>query len=96
MKAVLIVHNTAIDDEVDEALSKLGVVCYTKFTNVLGKGTLSGTHLNTAVWPGVNCATLVVVEQAKAKQIIEIIRQMRQTLGPEGLKAFAWEIEEIS
>ena len=96
MKAVLIVHNVAIDGEVNEALEAVGISCYTKFTNTLGKGEISEPHLNTDVWPGINYGTFVVTEQDKAREIMANIRQMRKKLGKEGLKAFMWQIDEIS
>jgi hypothetical protein len=74
----------------------VGVDCYTKFTNTLGKGQLSEPHLNTDVWPGVNYGTLVVTDEANAKKIMENVRQMRKKLGSEGVKAFMWEIEDIT
>lgn len=96
MKAVLIVHNAAIDRDVNEALQSLGIDCYTNFTNVLGKGQLSQPHLNTDVWPGTNIATFVVTDQPKADKIMDKIRRMREKLGSEGLKAFMWQIEDIT
>ncbi len=96
MKAVLIVHNVAIDGEVNEALEAVGISCYTKFTNTLGKGEISEPHLNTDVWPGTNYGTFVVTEQDKAREIMANVRQMRKKLGKEGLKAFMWQIDEIS
>jgi nitrogen regulatory protein PII len=96
MKAVLIVHNVAIDAEVTEALKSLGIDCYTKFTDVLGWGKLSEPRLNTEIWPGVNYGTFVVVDDAKAKQAMEAVRKMRERLGSEGVKAFMWEIEDIT
>jgi hypothetical protein len=96
MKAVLIVHNAAIDEEVNEALVVVGIECYTKFPNILGKGQLSEPHLNTDVWPVINCGTMVVTDQAKAKELMDKVRQMRTELGKEGLKAFMWEIEDTT
>jgi len=96
MKAVLIVHNVAIDGEVNEALEAVGISCYTKFTNTLGKGEISEPHLNTDVWPGINYGTFVVTEQDKAREIMANVRQMRKKLGKEGLKAFMWQIDEIT
>jgi nitrogen regulatory protein PII len=96
MKAVLIVHNVAIDGEIKEALEGLGVHCFTKFTDTLGKGQISEPHLNSDVWPGTNWGTLVVVEDAQAKQVMSRIRQLRQTLGKEGVKAFMWTIEDAT
>jgi len=96
MKAVLIVHNVAIDEQVNEILVSIGIDCYTKFTDTLGKGRLSEPHLNTDVWPGVNYGTFVIVEPDKAGKVIEGVRQMRQKLGSEGIKAFMWEIEDLT
>ena len=96
MKAVLIVHNAAIDAQVNEALESVSIECYTKFTNTLGKGQISEPHFDTDVWPGVNHCTFVVTEQDKAEKIMARVRQMREKLGGEGLKAFMWEIEDVT
>jgi len=96
MKAVLILHNEAIDNEVTELLESAGVKHYTKFTNVLGKGELSEPHLNTEVWPEKNYGTLVVVDESAAKAIMEKVGQMRGKLGEEGVKAFLWQIEQAT
>lgn len=96
MKAVLIIHNAAIGEEVNEVLETFGIECYTKFPNILGKGQLSEPHLNTEVWPAINCGTMVITDQAKAKQLMDKVRQMRKELGKEGLKAFMWEIEDVT
>jgi hypothetical protein len=96
MKAVLIVHNVAIDEEVNEVLESVGINCYTKFPNTLGKGEISEPHLNIDVWPGINCGTFVVIEQVKAEKVMENVRQMREKLGTEGIKAFMWEIDDIT
>jgi len=96
MKAVLIIHNSAIDSEVTDALSEMGIDRYTKFTNTLGKGGSSPPHFNTPVWPGLNTATMVILEPSKAAQIMQRVRQMRQELGTEGIKAFMWQIEDVT
>ena len=96
MKAILIAHNVAIDAEVSEALNSVGIDCYTKFTNALGKGELSEPHLNTEVWPGVNFGTFVVTDEAKAKALMRAVRKLREKLASEGVKAFMWEIDDIT
>jgi len=96
MKAVLIVHNVAIDEEVNEALESVRISCYTKFTNTLGKGEISEPHLNTDVWPGINNGTFIVTDSVKAKEVMENVRRMREKLGSEGIKAFMWEIDDIT
>ncbi len=96
MKAVLIVHSVVIDRQVNEALESVGINCYTKFTHTLGRGELSEPHLNTDVWPGINCGTFVVTEQVKAGEVMANVRRMRQELGSAGIKAFMWEIDDIT
>lgn len=96
VKAVLIVHNAAIDGEVHDLLASIGVDCYSKLPEVLGRGRGSEPHLNTEVWPGVNCATLIVVEDGQARAAMDAVRRMRRTFGSEGVKAFLWEIQEIT
>ena len=96
MKAVLIFHNVAIDNDVNDALETIGISCFSKFTDTLGKGQISQPHLNTDVWPGVNYGTFVVTDPAKAEEIMKNVRQMREKLGNEGIKAFMWEIEDAT
>jgi len=96
MKAVLIVYNAAIDSDVNEALESAGISCYTKATGVLGRGELSEPHLNIEVWPETNTAAFIVTDDLKARQIMELVRQMRQKLGSEGIKAFMWQIEDVT
>jgi hypothetical protein len=90
------VHNVAIDEEVSEALESVGIDCYSKFTNTLGKGEISEPHLNTDVWPGTNYGTFIVTDENKAKKAMDGVRQLREKLGTEGIKAFMWEIEDIT
>ncbi|MBN1507756.1 MAG: hypothetical protein JW955_12970 [Sedimentisphaerales bacterium] len=96
MKAVLIVHNAAIEAEVNDLLKSVGIECYTKFPEVVGRGQVSEPHLNTEVWPGVNSGTLVVVNDEQARSAMDGVRRMRLTYGSEGVKAFLWEIEDTT
>jgi len=96
MKAVLIVHNVAIDNDVNEILEAAGIRYYTKFTDTLGRGELSEPHLNTEVWPGVNFGTFVVTDEAKAKVLMDGVRKLREKLATEGVKAFMWQIEDVT
>jgi len=96
MKAVLIVHNTALEPDVAEILEAAGISCYTKFPNILGKGALSEPHLKIEVWPETNCGTLVVTESDKAAKLMDHVRHARQKLGSEGIKAFVWQIDDMT
>ena len=63
MKAVLIIYNVAIHDEVMEALGSVDAADrFTRIERVTGRGVSSGPHMGTHVWPAYNTAVLMVVE----------------------------------
>ena len=92
----MVVYNEAIDSEVMEVLHHCGLQNYTKAQGVYGKGVTSGTHLGTDIWPGRNNLLYVVCEEKEARQMLSCVRQLRKTLGAEGIKAFLLPIEEIT
>jgi len=96
MKMVMISYNEAVDEEMTEALEKLGVDGYTKWINVLGRGTTGGEHLGSHVWPGKNCVLFLAVDEEKKQEIIEEVKALRKTAGHEGIKAFVIPLEETT
>ena len=96
MKMAMIVYNEAVDNEVMEILESCAMKNYTKITEVFGCGTSSGTHLGTDIWPGRNNLLYVACEEAIGKQIIAAVRQLRKSLGAEGIKAFIIPLEEMT
>jgi nitrogen regulatory protein PII len=96
MKMVMISYNEAVEEEVSEALEKLGVTGYTKWINVLGRGRTGGEHLGSHVWPEKNCVVFLAVDERKKKDIIEEVKALRKTVGHEGIKAFVMPLEEIT
>ena len=96
MKMVLIACNEAVDEEVMELIAEAGAENYTKWTRVLGKGATSGPHLGSHVWPKLNNVVASAVDDAVAEKIVAGIRELRTTLGAEGVKAFVLPLEAIS
>jgi nitrogen regulatory protein PII len=96
MKLVMICYNEAIDDEVIDVLNRAGANGYTKWTKVLGKGITSGPHLYSHIWPKANNVIATVSSEEVAIVIFDNVRRMREKLGSEGLKAFMWEIDDIT
>ncbi|MCK4299013.1 MAG: hypothetical protein KAX80_05755 [Planctomycetes bacterium] len=96
MKMVLIAYNEAIDDEVAEVLQRCGADAYTKWTGVQGQGKVSGPHLGSHVWPKRNNVLAAVVPEDVAQALMEGIRNLRTTLGPEGAKAFLLPVEDVT
>jgi hypothetical protein len=96
MKMVMLVYNEALDNEVMEILESCLMKNYTKITGVFGCGTSSGTHLGTDIWPGRNNVLYVACEEAVSKKIMVLVKQMRKSLGVEGIKAFLMPLEETT
>lgn len=96
MKMVMIVYNEALDNEVMEILESAQQKNYTKVVGVFGRGTTSGTHLGTDIWPGLNNILYVACEEEAGKRIIAAVRQLRKSIGVEGAKAFLLPLEELT
>ena len=79
-----------------ETLGKSGLKNYTKIVGVYGKGTTSGTHMGDDIWPGRNNIIFVACEESKKENLIFSVRELRKTLGREGIKAFTFALEEVS
>ena len=96
MKMVMISYNEAVDAEVMEVLEHCALKNYTKIVGTYGKGTTSGTHLGNDIWPGRNNILYAACKDEQAKQLISCVKELRKSLGKEGLKAFVLPIEEIT
>lgn len=96
MKMVMIVYNEAIDTEVREVLETCGLKNYTKIKAVFGRGTTSGTHLGDDIWPGRNNILYVACQEPEAKRLLLCVKELRKQLGREGIKAFIWDLQEVT
>ena len=86
----------AVDKEVIEMLEKVGAKGYTKCIRVHGKGTASGAHLDSEVWPGANNVLWIVMEDDKVSEVLSKVRELRKRLGKERIKGFTIPVEEIT
>jgi nitrogen regulatory protein PII len=96
MKLVMIMCNEAINDEVENLLEQNGINGFTKWTKVYGKGRTSGQHLGTHIWPKVNNVLVAAMEKEAANRVLQDIRELRTRFAKEGIKAFMWEVEDIT
>lgn len=96
MKMVMISYNEAMDMEVMEVLGHCALKNYTKITGVFGKGSSSGTHLGDDIWPGRNNLLYVACENDDARKMFSCVKELRNKLGHEGIKAFMWELEDLT
>ncbi len=93
MKMILIAYNQALDEEVMGALEECCLENYTKWTGVLGKGSASGSHFGTHVWPKANNVLAIAADDSLVEPFLQQVRKLRAELGHEGVKAFVLPIE---
>jgi nitrogen regulatory protein PII len=96
MKMVMVTYNEAIDTEVMEVLQSCGVRNHTKIMAAFGKGNTSGTHEGNDIWPGRNNILFIACDEKHSQQLLSCIRELRKTLGKEGVKAFILSLEGIT
>ena len=96
MKMIMVTYNEAVEFEVMDSLTKCAIKNYTKITDTYGSGLTSGTHLGNDIWPGKNSVLYVACEDKEAKQLLSCIKELRKTLGKEGIKAFLLPLEEVT
>jgi len=94
MKMLMIVYNEALDDEVMRILERQASRNFTKITGSFGRGTSSGVHLGTDIWPGLNNILYVACDEAQAKEMLLDVKELRKKIGHEGAKAFIFDVEE--
>jgi len=96
MKAVMIVYNHGITEEVDEALQSLKIRGYTRFLNVHGQGSEKGEpHLGTHIWPSQNAVVLTIIKDDLVEPLLKKVEEINKDAEEQGIHAFVWNIEKM-
>lgn len=96
MRMVMISYNSAIDTEVVDALNKNKISNFTRWIQVQGRGSASGCHFASEVWPGENTVIFTAVDDSQAQNLFDSIKKLRKRLAKEGIKAFSWDLVELT
>lgn len=84
MKAVWVMHDVVLADEIQDLLDEMGVVGFSRWPRMTGRGPQSGTRLDNHVWPGANAGTLVVVADDVAARLLGRLQVLRDEGGGRG------------
>ncbi len=96
MKAIFIAYNQALTERVAELLDKTGARGFTQWEDVMGRGSKNGEpHMGTHTWPAMNSAILSVVDEDKAKKLLDGVKKLDEVAGQQGIRAFQWHVEEM-
>ena len=94
MKMLFIVYSRESDEVILAALKRAGMRGYTKVQDVYGEGGETEPKLGSHIWPGINNALFVVVEDEEVKKGLDLVRQLKKDQPRTGLKAFVLPLEE--
>jgi hypothetical protein len=92
--AVYIIHDRAIDEEVNDVLKDADIEYFTKWRDVVGTGS-HDPHLGDHVWPGLNNVTLAIVESGKKDDLINRIKALQEIFPSVGLRAFVTHVVDM-
>ena len=93
MKAVFIAFNQAYNDEIVELLERHGQRGFTRWNDILGRGSVDGEpHYGSHAWPVQNMAVLTMVEDGLVPELMAALEATDQASPDLGLRAFVWDI----
>ena len=81
MKAVWILHDIVLTDEIQGLLDEMGIVGLSRWKRMTGRGPGSGTRMDTHVWPGANSGPLAVVDDDVAARLMGRLQMLRDEVG---------------
>ncbi len=95
MKAVFIAFNQANTERIEYMFDQLGVRGYTWWSNVYGRGTVTGEpRMGTHTWPEMNSAAMAIIPDDLVDTLLAAIQKMDEINKEVGVRAFVWNIEK--
>ena len=96
MKAVFVVCNQSMFDAVQDIMKNMGLRGFTGWEELMGCGSRDGEpHLGSHAWPTMNSALISVMEDDKAAEYMQRLKQLDADNDQQGLRAFAWPVSDI-
>lgn len=95
MKAVWMMYDIVLNDEVQDIVDEMGIVGMSRWKRMTGRGPRSGTRMDNHVWPGANAGAFVVVEDEVAARLMGRLQALRDEIGAKtGVWAFTTPVLE--
>lgn len=93
MKAILIIHNKSVTEQIMYILEKLNIKGFTKWETVYGQGTVGEPRMGTHTWPEENSAIITVIDENKLNDLQKALKFLDETNTEVGIKAFVWNAD---
>lgn len=95
MKAVFMSCNQSMYDAVLSLMEEMGLRGFTGWEELIGRGMNDGEpHLGSHAWPSMNSALIAMMEDDQAADFLARLRQLDKENSRQGLRAFAWTVDE--
>ncbi len=95
MKALWIVYDIVLDEDIIRMLDDCRIAGFTRWPRLSGQGPKSGARLDNHVWPGANAAVMTVQNDAVIAELMASLQSLRDAVGDKtGVWAFAAPVSE--
>ncbi len=96
MKAIFIVFNQALTENVIKMLDRNNIRGFSQWDDVKGRGTEKGEpHMGTHTWPALNSAVMTIVEVSEVEKVLNGVREINEKAEKQGIRAFVWNVESM-
>jgi len=96
MKAVFIVYNQALTEQVEQALTSLSIRGFSKWEEMQGAGSINGEpHLGTHTWPTMNSGIITIINDELVPKLLNKVNEINNVAEMQGIHAFVWNIETM-
>jgi hypothetical protein len=95
VKALWIIYDMVLDDEIVKMLDEVGITGFTRWPRLTGRGPKSGARLDSHVWPGANAAVMTVQDDQAVSALMAKLQSLRNDVGAKtGVWAFTSPVIE--
>ena len=94
-RMLIVVYNDILDNAVREILDEMDVCGFTELEGVKGKGSSTGFHLGTPVYPDLNNMLFIIEDGETIQMLAERLKALKEEFPEEGLKIFTVPVSEL-
>jgi len=93
MKMMFITYKDSQDHEVMRILEDLDIPAFTRWKDVQAKSRSGRPRMGTDVWPGLNYAITLAVEEKTVEEVLKRVRKFNDETKYEGIKVMSWTLD---
>jgi len=96
MKALWIIYDIVLDDQLIAMLRNQGIEAFTRWPRLTGVGPVSGARYDDAIWPGANSVILTIQPDDTVAKMLTRLQKLRNEVGSmTGLWAYTTGVQDV-